>query len=463
MTARPPVLSRSPVLQSADLPSDLLARAHGAAAVLRERGVRAGDRVAVDARIPPGADRADAGAGGRPGAAQRPGAADPWATLAWFLGADLLGAATLVVDPAWTPRERDAVLADAAPAVVAGGVPEPGPDVDPVGGDDSLFYLPTTSGSSGRPKVLARTRDSWRLGFDALGPVAGPVLIAGPLSSSLFLFGALHALHHGVELRFRSRLDAADARHAGGLHLVPAMLSGLLDGLERNPGPVALQTIVCGGAHVGPALRSRCAQLLPDSALVEYYGSAEHSLIASRRDDGPLTAFPGVDTEVRDDVLWVRSPQSFSGYLRDGVLDPAGTGWSSVGDRAEIDAGGGITVHGRGSATISSGGALVAAEEVETVLRAVPGVADVVVAGTPHPALGALVTAVIEAGDVSPSSRALREAARAGLAPGKHPRRWLVTSALPRTSSGKPARAVVDAGLRDGTLGATPLPSEVPR
>lgn len=436
MTPAPP-----PILHDATLPPDLLARAHGAAAALRERGVRGGDRVAVDPRLP----------------GDGPGGPGPEATLAWFLGADLLGAATLVLDPAWTARERDAVLADAAPAVVVGGSPAPGPATDPAGGGDTLFYLPTTSGSSGSPKVLARTRSSWRIGFDALGPVTGPVLIAGPLSSSLFLFGALHALHHGVEVRFRPRLDAADARAAGGLHLVPAMLTALLDDLERRPGPVALRTVVCGGAHVGTALRARCARLLPGAELVEYYGSAEHSLIAARRGDGALRPLPGVGTEVRGGVLWVRSPQAFAGYLRAGRLDPAGAGWSSVGDRAEIAADGSLTVHGRGSATISSGGALVAAEEVEQVLRAVPGVAEVVVTGTPHATLGALVTAVIEARGGVPDTRVLRAAARAGLAPGKRPRRWLVVPALPRTSSGKPARAVVDAGLRDGTLAATPL------
>lgn len=442
MTARPPVL------HDAELPAELLARAHGAAAVLHGRGIRAGDRVAVDARVP--------------AAAGAPGRADPDATLAWFLGADLLGAATLILDPAWTPRERDAVLADAAPALVAEGAPGPGPGVEPAPGDDTLFYLPTTSGSSGAPKVLARTRGSWRIGFGALGPVPGPVLVAGPLSSSLFLFGALHALHHGAPLRLRPRLDVADARTAGGLHLVPAMLSALLDALERDRGPVALRTVVCGGAHLDAALRERCARVLPGVDLIEYYGSAEHSLIASRRGDGALRPFPGVATELRGSALWVRSPQSFAGYLRAGVLDPAGPGASSVGDRAEITADGALVVHGRGSATISSGGALVAAEEVESVLRAVPGVAEVVVAGTPHPTLGALVTAVIEAGDVVPGPRALREAARAALAPGKRPRRWLLTSALPRTASGKPARAAVDAGLRDGTLAAVPLPGDTP-
>ncbi|MDN5920595.1 MAG: hypothetical protein L0I76_36770, partial [Pseudonocardia sp.] len=60
MTARPPIL------RDADLPPGLLARAHGAAAELRGRGVRAGDRVAVDARLPGGT-----------------GMASPEATLAW--------------------------------------------------------------------------------------------------------------------------------------------------------------------------------------------------------------------------------------------------------------------------------------------------------------------------------------------------------------------------------------------
>lgn len=449
--------TRPPLLRDAPLPPELLARAHGAAAALRRRGVCEGARVAVS---PGPADPAGSGdpvgaAGGSAGAA----------VLAWVLGADLLGAAALVLDPAWTERERAAVLADADPLVLVDGAPEPSAaPVSPARGDDVLFYLPTTSGSSGTPKVLARTRRSWRIGFDALGPVPGPVLVAGPLSSSLFLFGAMHALAHGAELRLAPRLRAADARRAAGTHLVPSMLVTLLDDLERHPGPVALRTIVCGGAHVGPALRARCARLLPDALLLEYYGSAEHSLIAARRDGGGLRPFPGVETEVRDGVLAVRSPQAFAGYLRGGLLEPSGTGWTSVGDRAEIHHDGSLTVHGRGSATISSGGALVSAEEVEAVLRAVPGVADVVVAGTRHPTLGALVTAVIEADGPAPSTRALRAAARAGLVPGKRPRRWLLTPALPRTSSGKPARAVVDAGLRDGTLAAAPLPmaSDVP-
>ncbi|MFP5021078.1 AMP-binding protein [Pseudonocardia phyllosphaerae] len=366
-----------------------------------------------------------------------------WDVLPDLLAADRRGAACLVADPGWSARERAAVLAD------VGDLTEPLPG--------RPFLLPTTSGSTGRPGVLARTRASWWLGFAALGPLPGPVLVPGPPSSTLYLFGALHALHHGLELRTADRLDPAEIPGGGTVHLVPALLSTLLDHRERHPGGPAPAVIVCGGAHVAPALRERCARLLPGTTLLEYYGSAEHSLIAIRRDGGPLYPVDGVEPVLRDGLLWVRSPQSVLGRLSGGVLEPAGPGATSVGDRAELHADGSLTVLGRDSATISTGGTLVAAEEVEQVLRAVPGVADVVVAGTPHPSLGALVTAVVEVSGGGPGRAALRAAARTGLSPAKRPRRWLGVTALPRLGSGKPARAAVADGLRDGTLEAETL------
>jgi long-chain acyl-CoA synthetase len=423
MTQAPP-----PVLCDADLPADLLARAHGAARDLADRGVTRGSRVAVESGD----------------------------VLAWLLGADLLGAATVVLEPRWTSQDRAAVLADAQPDTVVTGSPGPTTAaVSPAGDDRTAFYLPTTSGSSGRPKVLVRSRVSWQRSFDALGPVPGPVLIPGPLSSSLFSFGALHALWCGAQPLVRPRLLAGEAREAASLHVVPTMLAELLGQFERAPAPCALRTVVCGGAHLGAELRARFERLLPGAELVEYYGSAEHSLIAIRRGGGELRAVPGVELDLRGGVVWVRSALAFDGYLHAGVLDPA-EDWTSVGDRAELSETGALTVHGRDSATISSGGRLVAAEEVEAVLRGVRGVGEVLVTGTPHPRFGTLVTAVVEADD-PPSLRELRAAARVALDPGKRPRRWLVTRALPRTASGKTARAAVARQLADGTLSAEPL------
>lgn len=397
-------------------------RTHGAARELAALGVVVGSRVAIDAAA----------------------SVHPGDVLAWFLGADRLGAATLVIEPSWTPREREAVLADARPDVVVTGRPEPSAEPVPRAGDeDTHFYLATTSGSRGRPKVLIRTRGSWSRSFAALGrfPHDGPVLVPGPLSSSLFLFGALHALWAGHEPRLLPRFEPeAACAEVSAVHLVPAMLARLLAVLERRPDlreSCALRTVVCGGAHVGEELRERFSRLLPRAELIEYYGSAEHSLIAIRRGESGLRTVPGVETEIRDGVLWVRSSLSFSGYLREGVLDAA-PGWSTVDDLVRVDATGALEVLGRAGPMVSSGGKLVAAEEVESVLRRVPGVVDVLVTGTPHPTLGSVVTAVVEG---SPELRELRAAARSGLEPGKRPRRWVMTDALPRTASGKLRRS----------------------
>ncbi|ONI83222.1 hypothetical protein ALI144C_16865 [Actinosynnema sp. ALI-1.44] len=419
----------------------LLKRAHGAARWLAARGIGEGARIAVDAPD----------------------------TLAWLLGADLVGAATLVVEPGWTQRERTAVLTDVAPDLVVTGSPDPVSDwVTPAGDGRTWFLMPTTSGSSGRPKVLARTRDSWLDSFAALGPVAGPVLIPGPLSSSLFLFGALHAFWCGQDVRLLPRWSPGAAveaaRHATTVHLVPAMLTSLLAVLDRHPEArrdCALRTIICGGAHVDEATRARLAELLPDAELVPYYGSAEHSLIAVDRGGAGLRPVDGVGIEVRAGILWVDSPLSHSARLVGGVAEEVHKGWSTVGDRVSFD-GDVLVVHGRAAAMVSSGGKMVSAEEVETVLRAVPGVADVLVVGTPHRTMGSLVTAVVETvaettADGPGLVHELRAAARSGLESGKRPRRWLAVRELPRTASGKPARATVARMLADGTLTTEPL------
>ncbi|SFS51738.1 AMP-binding protein [Saccharopolyspora flava] len=391
----------------------------------------------VARRLPPGSRVAISGS-------------DETARLIAFLGADLAGCASLLVDPDWP--DPAAVLDDARPDVHLDADAPLGEDLGtevPVGDESTRFYLPTTSGSTGRPKVLVRSRGSWLRSFAALGvplDVRDRVLIPGPLSSSLFLFGALHALHSGADLRllgrWSARAAAEAAREATVVHLVPAQLSALLAVLEHEGGESALRLVICGGAKVDPVLEERLAKAIPGCRLVEYYGSAEQSLIAVRHDERLM---PVVDVEVTGGLLRVRSDLAFDGYLERGALVPATA--DGTGDRAVQHPDGSLEVLGRAGAVIDTGARLVAAEAVESVLREVDGVRDVVVAATPHPRFGELVTAVVE-GDVP--VRALRAHARARLHPADRPRRWLSADALPRTSSGKPARALIAERLSSG-------------
>lgn len=451
----------------------------GAAQHLAERGAGAGEHLAVDVE-------------------------DPVDQLAWLLGADVAGAATLIVEPSWSDRERRAVLDDARPARILDHSPEPrggasAPDAGmsgetgmsgeagksaggphPAGDGRTRFYLPTTSGSTGRPRVLARNRRSWLdsyAAFDLGLRSREAVLVPGPLSSSLFLFAALHALHEGHDLELPHRWSAAEAaekcRRSTVIHVVPAMLSALLAVWEREPAlreQCALTAIVCGGARLDDAVRQRAHRVLPECRIVEYYGAAEHSLIAIDRDGSGLR--PVVDVDVRHEhgesapagragELWTRSGLVFDGYLEGGALDrpppSRGAEWLSVGDRATHHPDGTLAVHGRSSATIASGGTVVSAEEVEAALRGAEGVLDVLACPTPHERFGEIVTAVLETRCGSPSAGELRALARAELEPAKRPRRWLWTAELPRTAAGKPARALVAERLRAGTLDARAL------
>ncbi|MFF2052983.1 class I adenylate-forming enzyme family protein [Leifsonia sp. NPDC058194] len=341
----------------------------------------------------------------------------------------------------------------------AGGVPLVGDDRAPEAQWEALVaaagrlvphpdtaWATLTSGSSGTPRIVQRSAASWADSFDAVAQLldAGPhdaVALPAPPASSLTLFSLAHALAGGPRpiLPREHVLTAADAEPATCFHGTPLALRALLDA----GAPPRLRAALVGGSHLDPALRTRAEAA--GIRVAAYYGAAELSFVALDTGDG-LRAFPGVDLEVRGGELWVRSPYTALGYLEAtpggqsaGPLRRAGE-WASVGDRAEL-ADGRLRLLGRADDAILSASATVVPEEVEAVLRAVPGVRDAVVFALPRERVGALVAAVIEPEDGgAPSLAALRTAADEGLAPAHRPRRWF-SAALPRTASGKPARA----------------------
>ncbi|MGK2930090.1 MAG: acyl-CoA synthetase [Acidimicrobiales bacterium] len=91
------------------------------------------------------------------------------------------------------------------------------------------------------------------------------------------------------------------------------------------------------------------------------------------------------------------------GYFKDPVktastfLEIEGTRYSCPGDFATVDADGRITLLGRGSVCINTGGEKVFPEEVEEALKTHASVADAVAVGIPDERFGEAVTAVVEA------------------------------------------------------------------
>ena len=96
-----------------------------------------------------------------------------------------------------------------------------------------------------------------------------------------------------------------------------------------------------------------------------------------------------------------------------------------AGDLARLEEDGSITLLGRGSACINSGGEKIFPEEVESVLKTHPSIYDVLVVGVPDPRWGSAVCAVVQArpGATAPTLEELADHARAHLASYKLPRR----------------------------------------
>ena len=128
-----------------------------------------------------------------------------------------------------------------------------------------------------------------------------------------------------------------------------------------------------------------------------------------------------------------------------------GVRWSVPGDHAIVDDDGMITLLGRGSVSINTGGEKVYPEEVEAVLKAHAAVFDAVVVGVPDERFGERVVAVVQARPgMAPTLAELQEHARAHVAGYKIPRDLVVVDAIVRSPSGKPDYRWARAAAGDG-------------
>ncbi|MFE5867829.1 acyl-CoA synthetase [Streptomyces roseifaciens] len=133
-----------------------------------------------------------------------------------------------------------------------------------------------------------------------------------------------------------------------------------------------------------------------------------------------------------------RSPQLCQGYWGkpEETEEAFRDGWFHSGDMAVRDAEGYLTVVDRLKDVINSGGVLVASRQVEDVLYGHPAVSEAAVIGLPDPRWIEAVTAVVVArGGVTEEE--LTAYARERLASFKAPKRVLFVDELPRNASGK--------------------------
>jgi malonyl-CoA/methylmalonyl-CoA synthetase len=149
----------------------------------------------------------------------------------------------------------------------------------------------------------------------------------------------------------------------------------------------------------------------------------------------------GDGTDVSDaesGELWVRGPNVCAGYWNrpDATAAAFVDGWFRTGDLGTRSADGYITLQGRRSDLIISGGFNIYPREIEEVLATLPGVREAAVVGVADAARGEVPVAYVVA-DAGFDAAAIEAALRTQVASFKVPRAFVKVESLPRTALGK--------------------------
>lgn len=317
--------------------------------------------------------------------------ADPEAQLIVFLALVKAGAACLLADEQLTEGKRKAVCAQQGITKVYLAEPVTESIIKrelPVLRPEDFFLGALTSGTSGEPKVIWRSQDSWISAFSAQSKVFGiaktdVLYIAGGLSYTSNLNAVLHMLAQGGRVvlaknKFpRTWLKEINGRQVTSIFMVPANYRALLK-VIREPVP-QVRSLVTAGAKIDGKTVKELLGAFPQAQLTEYYGAGELGYVSYAREedilDDPCTVgrpFPGVNISLdAQQVIWVESP-----YLAPGVQPKA-----TAGDLGCWNANGLLTLFGRRQDIINVGGAKIYAGEVERVLNGCAEVSEAFVQG----------------------------------------------------------------------------------
>ena len=468
---------------------DLIARAAQMANVLVARGVKPGDRVAVQVE-------------------------KSVANIVLYLGTVRAGAVYLPLNTAYTLNELDYFIGDAEPSLVVcdpskaeGLAPiaaKVKAEVETLGPDgkgsltdaaakassefaavsranDDLAAILYTSGTTGRSKGAMLSHDN--LASNSLSLVGywrftdKDVLIhALPIYHTHGLFVATNVtLFARASMIFLPKLDPdliiKLMARATVLMGVPTFYTRLLQNPALSRDTTKHMRLFISGSAPLLAETHREWSARTGHAVLERYGMTETNMNTSNPYDGERVPgavgfpLPGVSVRVTDPdtakelpreeigMIEVKGPNVFKGYWR----MPEKTrsefrpdGFFITGDLGKIDDKGYVHILGRGKDLVISGGFNVYPKEIESEIDAMPGVVESAVIGVPHADFGEGVTAVLvcnKGADVSEAS--VLKALDGRLAKFKMPKRVFVVDELPRNTMGKVQKNILRETYKD--------------
>lgn len=380
------------------------------------------------------------------------------------------------------PARQDAVLATGHARMLtlasdgtgtladeSGGLPERGDlAVMAPSEPNAMVY---TSGTTGKPKgaliscgaVIWNARalaQSWQIS-------SGDTLLhANPMAYGLF-GTTTPALAGSASLillpKFETDAVLAQLPRVTMFSGVPTYYSRLLADPRFDAGLCArMRLFVTGSAPMRADSFADFAQR-SGHVLLDRYGLTEALIVSSntvadaRRPESSGLALPGSRLRVVDErghevapgqvgKIELLQPYPFLGYWRDEAKTAAAfrDGWFITGDFGRLDAGGYLSVVGRGADLIITGGLNVYPKEVETAVNALDGVFETAVIGVPHRDFGEAVVAVVQlrGGAAFDAQGAIAQLKRE-LAGYKVPKRIEIVPEMPRNTLGKVQKNVL--------------------
>jgi 3-oxocholest-4-en-26-oate---CoA ligase len=359
--------------------------------------------------------------------------------------------------------------------------------------DDDIYIL-YTGGTTGMPKGVVwrqedvlcvlgglvnfdtgvRVSDEWEFAKAAVDmPTEGNLgIVIAPLMHGAAQWGTLNGLLNGRTTVLMPKFDAHEVWKAIDKHRITtlgitgdAMGRPLIEALEEGDYDASsLVTVASTAAVFSATVKERYLERFPNLIIADAVGSTETGYNGVRvivkggeEKPGMPTVRMGPDTVVLDDDMNVVEPGSgvIGKMARGGNVplryhkDPEKSAatfvtvndkrYSVSGDSAIVEADGSMTLLGRGSVCINSGGEKIYPEEVEAALKAHPAVFDAVVVGVPDERWGERVAAVVE---VRPGAQVTLDEldvhAREHVAGYKVPRELHLVDKIERSPSGKP-------------------------
>lgn len=376
-------------------------------------------------------------------------------------------------------EEYDAAMAAASPAR---------PDFQRSADDLYVLY---TGGTTGAPKgVMWRQEDLLRAAlnasrfgapFDSIEQLADEaaanenpmtLLACGPMmhGGSQWILGNGHVAGFTVALYVEPNFNAAKvldlvekAKVASLTFLGDAMGRPVAEAILDEPDRWDLSSLVAvsnGAAPLSEGVRAEIRRALPGRFILDSYGASESGATGSRMDDGTDGGHAAPQFDVTDQIevfdedlkpcpigvdgMLGRSGPVPLGYYKDPVKTDAtfkvidGVRWAIPGDFARKEENGKVTVLGRGSVCINTGGEKVHPEEVEAVLLRHDDIFDAAVVGTAHERWGQQVTALVQRREGSDlTEHDVRDHCKALISNYKVPKSILFIDRIPRTPVSK--------------------------